>query len=106
MHGHAIAIYASVALLSLVSAEGAGSKTLPNYRLQRRSYRHNEDLRMRIRSSSDNGNAEDYHVLKARFTPPPGEAVDPATATSGVADLPVPIEVPNASPGINTPDNV
>lgn len=112
MHGHTFALYAStVALLSTcslgtVSAREGTSQIVPNYKFQRRAYRHNEDLRMRIRRLAD-GNGE-AHALKARFTPPAGGgngAVDPVTPTSGVA-IPLPVQVPNAAPGDNTPDNV
>lgn len=67
---------------------------------------------MRIRRST-NGFANDArgdgHVLKARFTPAPGaedEGGEEATPTSGVVAVPIPVESPNTSPGITTPDNV
>lgn len=66
---------------------------------------------MRIRRSTNGfpNNGGDGHVLKARFTPAPGaddEGDKESTPTSGVVVVPIPVESPNTSPGITTPDNV
>ena len=82
MHGHTLLICASaVAVATFVSA------TQPDIQqLQRRSRRH-DSLRM-VLKRSEHGNA-----IKPRNTGP---------ATLPITD----VNIPNRSPGINTPDNV
>lgn len=93
MHGHRItmvAVYISAFAIATAIVPLLVHATQPDMQFQRRAYRHNENLRMRLKRG---GGSEVDHALKARFTPP--------------AVLPVGIvNIPNSSSGDNTPDNM
>lgn len=103
MHGHTLSIGATVLLLSS-NAITSISASQPDVRFQRRSYRHNENLRMRVRRGDYDGGVGVGRALKPRMTPAPGE---PLPMPMPVPEPEVPLEeAPNLHQGINTPDNV
>lgn len=90
MRGHSLVVCAS----TLVVAAMMVSATQPDIQFQRREYRHNSDLRMRLKRGRGEQGITGGHALKPRFTPP-------------AVILPIQnVNIPNISPGVNTPDNV
>lgn len=88
MRGNAFVLCAS----ALAFAAMMVSATQPDIQFQRREYRHNSLLRMRLKRGEQG--ITGGHALKPRFTPP-------------AVILPIEnVNIPNSSPGVNTPDNV